>query len=162
MAPIRVLFICRGNSARSPMAEGFLLRYGRNRFEVQSAGTAPEPMDPLAVDVMRRGGVDISAHRPQDVAALAGQTFDFVITVCDDAREACLTFGPTGRLIHWRFEDPAAFIGTPEERRRVFMRVRDEIAGRIRLFAYAQTRHQDALLKEAGLHRVLSEAAVTI
>lgn len=143
------------------MAEGFLLRYGRNRFEVQSAGTAPEPMDPLAVDVMRRGGVDISAHRPQDVAALAGQTFDFVITVCDDAREACLTFGPTGRLIHWRFEDPAAFIGTPEERRRVFMRVRDEIAGRIRLFAYAQTRHQDALLKEAGLHRVLSEAAVT-
>lgn len=161
MTPIRVLFICRGNSARSPMAEGFLRRYGRNRFEVQSAGIAPEPLHPLAVDVMRRGGVDISAHRPQNVTALAGETFDFVITVCQDAREACLTFGATGRLIHWRFEDPAAFIGTPEESRRAFMRVRDEIAGRIRLFAYAQTRHQDSVLREAGLSRMLSEAAVT-
>ena len=125
MTPIRVLFICRGNSVRSPMAAGFLLRYGRDRFEVQSAGLAPEPLHPLAVDVMLRAGVDISGHRLQSVKALAGQTFDFVVTVCEDARAACPTFGGTGRLIHWRFDDSAALVGTAEEGRRLIHASRD-------------------------------------
>ena len=161
MTPIRVLFICHGNSVRSPMAEGFLRRYGRDRFDVQSAGIAPEPLNPVAVEVMHRAGVDISTHVALDAAALAGEPYDFVITVCDEARAACPTFANCGRLIHWRFQDPTTVTGTPDERRRAFMRVRDEIAGRVRLFAYAQSRRQDALLKEAGRITAASEIVAT-
>lgn len=148
MVPIRVLFLCSGNSCRSQMAEAFLRRYGQNRFEAHSAGTRPEPLDQRAAEVMLRAGVDISAQRPKSADEFAGQDFDFVITVCDIARDVTPDFGRVARLIHWRFADPSLAEGTSEEKRRAYLRVRDEIAGRIRLFAYAQSRRVEARDKE--------------
>lgn len=140
MAPIRVLFLCTHNSARSQMAEGFLRRYGGELFEVFSAGTDPTGIHPLTTELMARAGVDITGQRSKSVNDLKGESFDFVISVCDEAREACPVFPGPHRLIHWRFADPMAATGTPGEIKKAFGRIRDEIAGRVRLFAYAQTR----------------------
>ena len=140
MTPIRVLFLCSDNSCRSQMAEGFLRRYGGEAFEVTSAGLQPKPIHPQTVDVMARSGVDISHHRSRPLADLRSQSFDFVITVCDRARETCPSVPSTRRLIHWQFGDPSQTSGTPFEVKKAFMRTRDEIASRVRLFADAQAR----------------------
>ena len=142
MTPIRVLDHCTHNSSRSQMAEGFLRRFGGESFEVFSAGTDPRPIHPLTVEVMARAGVDLTTHRPTNVIDLKDESFDFIITVCDNAREKCPVFPGTHRLLHWRFADPAEATGTPAEIKKAFMRVRDEVAGRVRLFAYAQTRRK--------------------
>jgi len=124
------------------MAEGFLRRFGGDLFESFSAGTEPTAIHPLTTEVMGRAAVDISGQWSKNVSEYKNSSFDFVITVCDDAREKCPVFPGPHRLIHWRFADPAAATGTPAEIKKAFMRIRDEIAGRIRLFAYAQTRRQ--------------------
>jgi arsenate reductase len=127
----RVLFLCTGNSARSQMAEGLLRQGAGNRFEVSSAGTHPKGLHPKSVDVMKEVGIDISNHTSKDVAAFANQTFDYVITVCDRARQQCPVF-PGAQPIHWGFDDPAE---APADRQlEVFRRVRDEIRQRINLF----------------------------
>jgi arsenate reductase (thioredoxin) len=127
----RVLFLCTGNSARSQMAEGLLRQAAGNRFEVSSAGTHPKGLHPKSVDVMKEVGIDISNHTSKDVAAFANQTFDYVITVCDRARQQCPVF-PGAQPIHWGFDDPAE---APADRQlEVFRRVRDEIRQRINLF----------------------------
>ena len=130
----RVLILCTGNSARSQMAEGLLRHLCGNRFDVASAGVAPNHVRPEAIDAMREIGIDISSHWSKSVAEFAGQEFDYVITVCDNANEQCPVFPGNTRRIHWSFEDPAAVKGNVEERLKVFRRVRDEISQRLKSF----------------------------
>jgi arsenate reductase len=143
MVPIRVLFVCATNSAMSAMAEGFLRRFGGESFAVESAGVEPQPLHPMTLEVMQRAGVDMTGHRPRPIVEAAGP-YDFVVTVCEKARSAVHAIPGDHRLIHWRFADPLEAGGAPRELRKVFLRARDEVAGRVRLFAYAQTRHQGA------------------
>lgn len=133
----RVLFLCTHNSARSQMAEGMLRAWGGDRFDAFSAGTQATEVRPLAIRAMDELRIDISGQRSKTLAAYEGEHFDLVITVCDDAREACPYFPGASRQIHWSFEDPAAAGGSEEERLAVFRKVRDQIAERIRgeLFA---------------------------
>ena len=136
-----ILFICTHNSARSQMAEGLLRARLGDRFEVASAGTAPGGVNPLAVEAMNEIGIDISGHTSRHVdEATAGRSFDYVITVCDSARETC-PYVPASRMnLHQSFEDPSAAPGSHEERLAVFRRVRDEIAEWIDLtFAHLQS-----------------------
>jgi len=123
----RVLILCTGNSARSQMAEGLLRHHAGEAFEVESAGTKPGIVRPEAIAVMHELGIDISGHRSKHVDEFDGQQFDYVITVCDNAKEACPLFlGGTKRL-HHGFDDPATIEGSPVERLAVFRRVRDEL-----------------------------------
>ena len=130
----RVLIVCTGNSARSQMAEGLLRHEGGDRFEVFSAGTRPTNVRREAVDVMNELGIDISGQWSKSVAEFAGQSLDFVVTVCDSARETCPFFPGAGKRLHWAFEDPAAVPGSDDERMAAFRRIRDQIHGRIRSF----------------------------
>lgn len=104
---VRVLFLCTGNSARSQIAEGLLRRLGGETFEVHSAGTSPRPnIHPMAIEVMAAQGIDIRTQAPKDLKAFEGQAFDYVITVCDRAKESCPVI-PGAEMIHWSFPDPA-------------------------------------------------------
>ena len=132
--PIRLLFVCTGNSCRSQMAEGLARSLGGHRVRSFSAGTYPKPVHPLAVQVMKEIEVDIGKQQSKDVDALAGEVFDFVITVCDRAKQQCPVVPGTHERIHWGFDDPADATGSEEERLREFRRVRDEIRQRVRLF----------------------------
>ena len=132
---IRVLILCTGNSARSQMAEGLLRHEGGERFEVHSAGTVPSFVRPQAIEAMREIGIDISGHRSKSVDEFAGQEFDYVITVCDNANENCPVFPGKTKRIHWSFDDPAEALGTEEEKLAVFRRVRNEIAEKLRTLA---------------------------
>lgn len=134
----KVLFLCTANSARSQMAEGLLRHMAGDRFEVASAGTHPSLVRPEAIAVMRELGVDISGHRSKSLDEFRDQSFDFVITVCDQARQSCPVFPGAPRQIHWSLEDPAAAAGGDEERLAVFRRVRDELRERIRAFLTEQ------------------------
>lgn len=131
----RVLFVCTGNSARSQMAEGLLRHMAGDRFEVFSAGSQPSRVREEAVAVMAELGIDISHHRSKSIEEFLGQPFDYVITVCDHARQVCPVFpGPAHRL-HWGLEDPAAAPGDWERRLAVFRKVRDRLADLVRAFA---------------------------
>jgi arsenate reductase len=124
----RVLILCTGNSARSQMAEGILRRDGGEAFEVDSAGVKPSLVRPEAIQVMREIGIDISGHRSKAVDEFAGQEFDYVITVCDNAKETCPIFPGRAERIHQRFEDPPPpGAGSDDETMAIFRRVRDEI-----------------------------------
>jgi arsenate reductase len=116
------------------MAEGLLRHLAGDRFEVASAGTHPAGLNPDAVEVMKEIDINISRHRSKSVKEFLGQQFDYVITVCDRAKETCPIFPSAAALLHWSFDDPAAVEGPREERRAVFHRVRDEIADRIESF----------------------------
>jgi arsenate reductase (thioredoxin) len=130
----RVLILCTGNSARSQMAEGLLRHDAGGKFEVASAGVEPSHVRPQAIAAMREIGIDISRHRSKSVDEFAGQEFDYVITVCDNAKERCPVFPGQTRRIHWSFDDPAAAEGDEAARLAVFRRVRDEIRTRLREF----------------------------
>ena len=127
MTKPKVLFLCTGNSCRSQMAEGLLRSRAGDLFDVASAGTRPAGLNPLAVRAMAEIGIDISSQKSKHVDSLAEQQFTYVITVCDNAREACPTFPATTQTLHWSFEDPADAQGADEERMKVFTRVRNEI-----------------------------------
>src|SRR5258708_18214192 len=129
-----VLFVCTGNSCRSQMAEGALREFAGNRFEAASAGTTPKRISPTAVSVMAEIGIDITEQRSKSVAEMMGGQFDYVITVCDNAREACPVFPGNSKKLHLSLDDPASAEGAKEERLEVFRRVRDEIVLRIREF----------------------------
>ncbi len=131
---MRVLILCTGNSARSQMAEGMLRHDTGDGFEVFSAGTKPTKVRPEAIAVMRELGIDISGYRSKSVAEFAGQSFDYVITVCDNAKESCPIFPAKTRRIHWSIEDPAAAEGSEEQRLGAFRRVRDELRERLSNF----------------------------
>jgi len=127
----RVLFVCTHNSARSQMAEGFLRHLSGGAFEAYSAGTEPGAVHPLAVEVMAEAGVDISGQRAKSVDEFVQQRFDYVVTVCDDAREACPHFPNAANRLHWSLPDPAAAGGSREERLAVFRQVRDAVGLRV-------------------------------
>lgn len=118
----RILFLCTGNSARSQIAEGILRERGGGQVQSLSAGTAPKGLNPMAVQVMKEIGIDISHQRSKDVRELLKQPFDWVITVCDRAREQCPIF-PGSRIQHWDIPDP--------EDLQAFRMVRDDLANRI-------------------------------
>jgi arsenate reductase len=122
-----VLILCTGNSARSQMAEGILRHIAGDRFEVESAGVKPSQVRAEAIEAMREIGIDISSHRSKSVDEFTSQNFDYIITVCDNAKESCPVFPGKAERIHWSFDDPAAVEGTHEERLSEFRRVRDEI-----------------------------------
>lgn len=130
----RVLILCTGNSARSHMAEGLLRHDASNRFTVESAGTKPGQVRPEAIAVMKELGIDTSGHRSKSVEEFAGQNFDYVLTVCDNAKESCPIFSGHANRFHRNFEDPAAVQGSEQERLAVFRRVRDEIRDFLRGF----------------------------
>jgi arsenate reductase (thioredoxin) len=123
----RVLILCTGNSARSQMAEGLLRHDAGDRFEVFSAGTKPSQVRPEAIAVMREVGIDISGHRSKSADEFAGQAFDYVLTVCDNAKESCPIFPGGTMTLHQSFEDPASLQCSEKERLAVFRRVRDEL-----------------------------------
>jgi len=139
---VRVLILCTGNSARSQMAEGLLRHDAGSVYEVFSAGTKPTRVRPEAVAVMHEAGIDISGHRSKSVDEFLGQDFDYVITVCDNAKEICPVFSAKTRHIHWSIEDPAAAQGSEEERLAAFRRVRDELRERLRAFAQGEEEKQ--------------------
>ena len=123
----RVLILCTGNSARSQMAEGLLRHDAGERFEIESAGTRPGFVRPEAIAAMRELGIDISGHRAKSVEEFAGQPFDYVITVCDNAKESCPVFLGGAKRLHQGFDDPSALEGSEEERLALFRRVRSEL-----------------------------------
>lgn len=127
----KVLFLCTSNSARSQMAEGYLRHAFPIEFEALSAGLEPKGLNPLAVEVMREIGIDISCQRSKDVVSLLGQHIPYVVSVCDNTAERCPIFPGTWKFLRWSIEDPAAARGTREECLEVFRRVRDQIIERI-------------------------------
>lgn len=139
-APMRVLFLCTHNSSRSQMAEGLLRARGGDRYAVFSAGTHPRSVHPLAIQVMREIGIDISeaaGYRAKSLDEFTGQPpMDLVVTVCDDAAEECPYFPGARRQEHWGFPDPAAITGGEDERLAAFRSVRDAIARRIDAFVH--------------------------
>jgi arsenate reductase len=128
----RVLFVCTHNSARSQMAEGFLRYLGGDGYNVASAGTEAGGVRPEAVAVMAERGIDITAHESKTFERYIGDSWDYVITVCDEAAEACPVFPGGGARLHWRFRDPSAVAGSLEERLAAFREVRDQIEAHIR------------------------------
>jgi arsenate reductase len=135
----RVLILCTGNSARSQMAEGILRNDAGERFEVESAGTKPSSVRSEAIAAMRELGIDISGQRSKHVNEFEGQRFDYLITVCDNAKEACPVFFGAAEQLHHSFDDPAALNGSEEERLALFRRVRGELRTYLAEFA----RHTD-------------------
>jgi arsenate reductase len=133
--PIRVLFVCTGNSARSVMAEALLRHHGGDRFEVFSAGTEPKGVNPLTLQILAEAGIDASFARSKSVTEFLGQSFDYVVTVCDQARQTCPVFPGVHESLHWGYEDPAAAEGTNEQRLAVFRKVFIQMSERVRQFA---------------------------
>jgi len=136
----RVLFVCTGNSARSQMAEGLLRHLAGDRFQVASAGSEPKGLSPLAVEVMREIGIDISGQRSKPVREFAGQRFDYVITVCHRARQTCPAFPGGGRRIHWDVEDPAGAQERGQAPLDAFRAARDDLRKRIEGFLARDSR----------------------
>lgn len=135
---MKILILCTGNSCRSQMAEGFLKSFDSN-LEVYSAGTNPsDKVHPKAIQVMNELGIDLSKSYPKKVDQFLGDSFDYVITVCDNARETCPVFiGKVGKQLHIGFEDPAVAAGTKEQILALFRKIRDEI--RENLFQFYTT-----------------------
>ena len=127
----RVLFLCTHNSARSQMAEGFLRAMADDRFEAGSAGTEKTSVNPLAIRVMAERGIDLGGHASKVYADVALPSWDYLITVCDDANERCPWVPGSVKRLHWSFPDPSRATGTEEERLAVFRRVRDQIQERL-------------------------------
>jgi len=123
----RVLFICTHNAARSQMAEGLLRALYGNRYEVFSAGTEPGRVSPYAIKVMAEIGIDIGAHRAKSLQEFLNQKFDYMVTVCDHAKESCPYFPGGKKILHQSFEDPSTLTGSEEEIIAGFRRIRDEI-----------------------------------
>ena len=133
----RVLILCTGNSARSQMAEGLLRHDAGDRFTVESAGTKPGTVRPEAIAVMKEVGIDITSHRSKHVDEFGGQDFDYVLTVCDNAKEGCPVFFGKATRLHHNFNDPAAVEGSEEKRLEEFRRVRDELRAYLKSFGIA-------------------------
>jgi arsenate reductase (thioredoxin) len=127
--PIKVLFLCTGNSARSQMAEAFLRKYGENQFEAYSAGIEPAGIHPLTIKVMEEIGISLNNQRSKSLTEYMGKMhFGFLVTVCDNAEKKCpATFPGIGQRLHWPLEDPAAVAADEDEKIRKFREIRDRI-----------------------------------
>ena len=132
--PIRVLFVCTGNSARSQIAQALLERFGGPDFRVESAGTIPKGVNPFAIRVLAEVGIDWTAARSKSVEEFVDQPFDYVITVCDRARQSCPIFPGQYNSLHWGLEDPAEVEGADEEKLAAFRQTRLELTERLRPF----------------------------
>jgi arsenate reductase len=138
--PIRVIFVCTHNSARSIMAEVLLRAKGGDAYEVVSAGTEPGEVRPLTLRVLEEAGLPTTGLRSKSVEEFMSQRFDYVITVCDSARQRCPVFPGEGQRVHWGYDDPSEVQGDEEERLRAFRRVFTAISQRIDLFLTVQAR----------------------
>ena len=137
MAKQRVIFICTHNSARSQMAEAMLREFGGETFEAFSAGTEAAGIRPETIQVMNEIGLDISGQRSKTIDEFRGQSFEWFITVCDQAQQNCPVLPGVREVAHWSIEDPSLAEGTPEERLAAFRRARDLIRKRLRVFILA-------------------------
>lgn len=146
--PVRVLFLCTHNSARSQIAEGLLRALGGNDFEVFSAGTEPSQINPMAAQVMAERGIDISQQHSKHLDQFLDQEFDFVITVCDRAKETCPIFPSDPQQIHWSFDDPSA-VADEAARLKAFHQVATVMNTRIQGFILTQRK----ILRERGYIR---------
>jgi len=129
--PVRVLFLCDANSARSQMAEALLRKVGGNAFGVHSAGLDPKPLHPFAVKVMREIDLDIADQQSKHLNEFMDTQFDYVITLCDQVRSSCAAFMRDNVTEHWQCEDPLEAKGSDEQKLAVFRRVRDEIRQKV-------------------------------
>lgn len=145
-APLRVIFVCTHNSARSVMAEALLRRHGGDDFQVVSAGTQPGGVKPLTIRALAEAGLPTEGYQSRSVNEFLGQPFDYVITVCDQARESCPVFPGGKRTLHWGYPDPSAVTGTDEERLRAFSHVLIALSERIAMFVPIALRERDAEL----------------
>jgi arsenate reductase len=143
MTPIRVLFVCTHNSARSQLAEALLGRLGGDDFEVHSAGTEATRVNPYAIRVLAEQGIDWAGATSKTIDGFLGQRFDHVITVCDRARETCPYFPGSTSTLHWGLDDPSDVQGTDEERLEAFRRTAAEIAVRLGPFIEVALRAAD-------------------
>jgi len=134
MSKTNVLFLCTGNTARSQMAEAFLRKYAGDRFEAYSAGLDPSTINPNTIRVMEEVGLDLSDQYSKDVMDYMGKMhFGYLITVCADADKNCPSVFPgLGQRLHWPIEDPAAFVGSAEEKLEKFRQARDQVEQRIK------------------------------
>ncbi len=148
-----ILFLCTGNSCRSQMAEGFMKAFGGDRFEVFSAGSRPEGyVHPLAIETMKQLGIDISSNRSKSVEEFLQRPIDILITVCDNAKEACPVLPGHPATAHWGFEDPAKYEGSREEQLAFYRKIAGEIEQSIRRFLSIPTG-----LTEADYHKAVQE-----
>jgi ArsR family transcriptional regulator, arsenate/arsenite/antimonite-responsive transcriptional repressor / arsenate reductase (thioredoxin) len=138
--PSQVLFVCTHNSARSQIAEALLRHKGGNQISVFSAGSNPTELHPDAVSTMDELGIDIRGQQPKDLQEFAGNSFEYVITVCDKAREICPIFPGRGEQLHWGFVDPT-IVEDAKERRRVFKQIAEQLASRIDCFLISLAQH---------------------
>ena len=141
--PIRVLFVCTGNSCRSIMAEALLRTKGGADFEVHSAGTEPKGLNARTMRLLDEVGIDGSFARSKSVDEFRGQSFDYVVTVCDQARQVCPVFPGGGETLHWGYPDPAEATGTEDQVMAVYRRTFTAIGERIGLFIPLALRHRD-------------------
>ncbi len=123
----KILVLCTGNSCRSQIAEGYLRHFARDRAEIYSAGIETHGLNPKAVATMEEDGIDISGHTSNHIDEYRALDFDFVITVCDHAKESCPYFPTKSEVVHYNFPDPAKAVGTGDEIRLAFKNVREEI-----------------------------------
>lgn len=126
----KIIVICTGNSIRSQIAEGFFKKY-RSNWEIRSAGTNPKGLNTITITVMMEKGIDISGQKSKSLDQFINSKFDYVITVCDNARESCPLFPGKAKIIHWNFEDPAEVKGSMDEKLFVFRKVRDKIEEKV-------------------------------
>jgi len=134
MTPVRVLFLCTGNSARSILAEAALKHAGGSDYDVHSAGTSPKGVNPFALEVLAASGIEAGDATSKSVLDYEDQEFDYVITLCDDAAENCPIFWGGTQRLHWGFEDPAAVLGSDETKRAAFQSTLDGLRERIEAF----------------------------
>lgn len=148
--PIRVLFVCTGNSARSQIAEALLVRHGGTAFEAHSAGTDPKGVNPFTVHVLAESGIDWSGARSKSTAEFLDEPWDYVITVCDHARRACPVFPGEHVSMHWGLDDPAEVDGSDEEKLVAFRRTATELSDRLRPFIDLAIRARSAGVPATG------------
>ena len=139
MPPFRVLFLCTGNSARSQMAQAILEQLGSRDFEVESAGTEPKGVNPMTLRILAEAGIDWSAASSKSVDQFRTRRFDYVITVCDRARQACPVFPGSDQSLHWDLADPAEVDGPDGVRAAAFRATYADLRGRIEAFARTAT-----------------------
>jgi len=152
----KVLFLSRGNGSRAQMAEGFLRALAGNQFIPVSVGTEAAGLSPPAIEVMSEAGIDISTQEPRDVASVFGQTFPYVVVLCDEPREGRPLYPFTPNLIRWSVSDPEIVTGGPEARRQSFRQVRDQIRGMVEEFTETMNQPANAFAKA---HAIAASAA---
>ena len=159
--PLHILFLCTGNSARSQIAEAILTRKAHRRFVVASAGSQPASrVNPLTVATLRDFGIDWTGHEPKGIDAVIGDPWDLIITVCDRAKESCPVFPSRPAFAHWGMPDPAAVVGSEDERIRAFRDTFHHLSRRIELLLALPVENLERLALELRVQAIASQAPV--